>query len=403
MPEILLNRAAFTRTTGTANPTLTGDPGKSGSMSTVPTGTQVAYVRRYSSNKPGFENCIGIWRAVAAAGSIGYIERTSVELSSNPGDDDNEAVVWGVGEQTVDVTITPDMIVADDDERLLTVAPGELGTVATITGGEKWIAEQGGDGIDITSEQVLGTPFIQNSGHGTIKYLREYTDFRRIRPAFASSTGGTLDLEPYLITQNGSGAGASQLSSVSIFSPLYRTSGLLLTTGSTDTGYVVCEHLLGPLLFVNGTSNYDFRAEVLLETLPTSGEDYTFSAGFFLIGTAPATTQFIGLTASYGGGGEWASMVKNAAGQTTPANVDVATQTSSSVVLRAWYDGDTAKSRFFINGTEAPSITDAARALTPFSLVRPGFILKKTAGTTARRVAILRHSLNIKLAAIPYF
>ena len=164
MPEIILNAAGFTRTTGTANPTITGDTGKSGSFSDIATGTEVAYVRRYSSDKPGFENCIGIWRAVAAAGSIGYIERTSVELSSNPGDDGYDPVVWGVGEQTVDVTITPDMIVADDDERLLTVAPGELGTVATLDGTEKWIADQGGDGIDITSDQVLGTKKKKKSG-----------------------------------------------------------------------------------------------------------------------------------------------------------------------------------------------------------------------------------------------
>jgi len=108
MPEIILNAAGFTRTTGTANPTITGDTGKSGSFSDIATGTEVAYYRRYSSNKAGFENGIGIWREVSAAGSIGYIERTSVELSSNPGDDGYAPVVWGVGEQIIDDHIVVD-------------------------------------------------------------------------------------------------------------------------------------------------------------------------------------------------------------------------------------------------------------------------------------------------------
>jgi len=402
MPEIILNAAGFTRTTGTANPTITGDTGKSGSFSDIATGTEVAYYRRYSSNKAGFENGIGIWREVAAAGSIGYIERTSVEKSSN----DNEAVVWGVGEQIIDVTITPDMIVADDDERLLTVEPGELGTVAELDGTEAWIALKDGDGVDVTSGQVLGTPFLQKSGfkfldptlEADTHRIREYSDFSRIRPAYTSTSGAPLDLEPYLITQSGTGAKAAQSADTTLLQP-----GLALTTGTDTNGYVIAQHMYGPIAYFEGTSNYDMRAEVKLVDLPTAGEAYTFSAGFFVLGAAPATTQFIGLVASYGLGANWAQMVKDASGQTTPGTSGVALQTATSTVIRVWYDHATAKTRFFINGVEVPGITDAVRAMDPLSLVRAGFILQKTAGTTSRTVHIYRHSIDILWPEIPHF
>jgi len=176
MPEIILNAAGFTRTTGTANPTITGDTGKSGSFSDIATGTEVAYYRRYSSNKAGFENGIGIWRAVAAAGSIGYIERTSVELSSNPGDDGYDPVVWGVGEQTVDVTITPDMIVADDDPRLISEDVDDMTPATYVDGTEKAAFSQGGDPVSITPEQIAGNPITMQMSHARDKN-RSFTNF----------------------------------------------------------------------------------------------------------------------------------------------------------------------------------------------------------------------------------
>jgi hypothetical protein len=122
MPEKVLNVSGNARTTGTANPIIIGGTGKSGSLADVSDGAEVAYYRRYKSSKPGFENCIGIWRVNVTSAGIGYIERTSVEKSSNPaGDGTFNPVVWGVGEQLIDISVTPRML----DSYLVTVQTGK--------------------------------------------------------------------------------------------------------------------------------------------------------------------------------------------------------------------------------------------------------------------------------------
>lgn len=101
MPELILNTAGLCVTTGTANPVITGTTRKSGPISAIPDGTEVAYYRRYtSSTRSGFENCIGIWHA-----STNTIERTSVEKSSNSG----SPVVWLSYEQTIDISLNRGM------------------------------------------------------------------------------------------------------------------------------------------------------------------------------------------------------------------------------------------------------------------------------------------------------
>lgn len=301
-----------------------------------------------------------------------------------------DASMFGQASKPIDRERDAPLLIVEDMD-----AAGEL------SGTEAVPVSRGGNGVQTTTDGILGTPFLQKSGHATIKRLREYSDFTRIRPAFASSTGGTLDLEPYLVTQSGTGASASQLGAAGIGAPSFGRPGLLLSTGTTNTGYVVVEHLVGPLLFVAGTSNYDYRAEVQLIDLPTVDEAYTLEIGFFLLGSAPAFTQFMGFRVSQSST-EWRTVVTDAAGDTTPAS-GVTAQTATTTAMRVWYDNATAKTRYYINGTELASITDATRSVDAFSLVRAGFILKKTAGTTARKAIVLRHSLDIKFAAIPYF
>jgi len=390
MPEILLNRAAFTRTTGTANPTLTGDTGKSGSMSTVPTGTQVAYVRRYSSNKPGFENCIGIWRAVAAAGSIGYIERTSVELSSN----DNEAVVWGVGEQTIDVTITPDMIVADDDERLLTVAPGELGTVATITGAEKWIAEQDGDGIDLTVDQVLGDPYRHAKSHA-LDRSRDYCFFNKMRNDYVGTTSGSLiDLNPFVLYVGGTDAKAVNGAST-YFAPC-----VSLQTGIDSTGYAVEAHTEYPHVFVAGASDLDQRWAFIIPVLPTGAQAFTiqigFIAGFPALATAGVYFELTEASAN------WFKVVKNAAG-TTRVDTGIAAVAAAPTTLRVAYSASATESRFWVNGVSSLAIDDATRAVDAFTFLGMTAGIRKTNGIVMRNLVLFAHKYDNNKAAFGHF
>jgi len=395
MPEILLNRAAFTRTTGTANPTLTGDTGKSGSMSTVPTGTQVAYVRRYSSNKPGFENCIGIWRAVAAAGSIGYIERTSVELSSNPGDDGYDPVVWGVGEQTVDVTITPDMIVADDDERLLTVAPGELGTVATITGGEKWIADQGGEGIDLTAEQVQGDPVRQVRGH-TCDYIRDYTDFHRTTAAYSGTDGAIWGGEPWISRFSGSGAAV-------ITAKLLALRGVILSTGTTTTGYAAIEHLQSPNLFNFGYSmEAVFKGGFNTAVLPTV-EACTAQIGFVTAPTALATAGFYFEATE--ASPNWFAVVRANPSNVTRIDTGIAYTSDYTKRFKMVFDAsqDVLAYRFYINEVLVATILEGTRMVPALTSLYMAAQIRKTAGTTAAGISFDHHSYKIQTAELVGF
>jgi hypothetical protein len=112
MPEILLNTAGLSRTTGTADPVITSDTGKSGSFADVADGTEIAYYRRYAqAGRVGFENCIGIWHPDATGATIGYIDRTVTIKSSN----DDAPVLWGVGLQVIDVSLSAEMVVSEDD------------------------------------------------------------------------------------------------------------------------------------------------------------------------------------------------------------------------------------------------------------------------------------------------
>ena len=57
MPELILNAAGVCVTTGTGNPVITGNTRKSGPISAITDGAEVAYYRRYtSSTRSGFEN-----------------------------------------------------------------------------------------------------------------------------------------------------------------------------------------------------------------------------------------------------------------------------------------------------------------------------------------------------------
>jgi hypothetical protein len=106
MPDLILNCAGTTRTTGTADPVISGATGKARDPRVVLTnGQEVAYYRRYKSSKAGYENGIGNW--VTATSSI---DRTAIEASSNS----DAPVVWGASEQVIDITANIEMLTRVD-------------------------------------------------------------------------------------------------------------------------------------------------------------------------------------------------------------------------------------------------------------------------------------------------
>jgi hypothetical protein len=274
-------------------------------------------------------------------------------------------------------------------------SPGVAGTATNIDGDELFIADQDGSPVDITTQQVSGTPLTQKMTLAK-NHLRDYTDFYKIRPSFASTTGGTLDLEPFRVTQSGTGARAGQASDSLVYS-----GGLELVTGTTSTGYVVVEHLSAPLTFANGTSNFDFRAEVKLANLPVSGgENYVFKAGFFAQAAGVTTHEMtFNLDSS---SPNWLSTVKASTGSSRP-NSTIAAQTTTAVALRVWYDPAEQRTRFFIDSVEVPGVSDYSRVVDLFTVLRAGFILTKTQNTTSRSVYVNRMATDILSPAVSHF
>jgi len=409
MPEIILNAAGFTRTTGTANPTITGDTGKSGSFSDIATGTEVAYYRRYSSNKAGFENGIGIWREVSAAGSIGYIERTSVELSSNPGDDGYDPVVWGVGEQIIDVTITPDMIVADDDPRLDTVPTPDMDAATTVDGTELIPADQAGDGVSLTVQQIAGNPIRAQLGHGkTIN--KSFSNFTKLNKGFSvgdGSVGVAAGLEPFLCYASGAGSGCLNLQ---VF---FNVTAMSLNTGTTTTGRVCLEHLEYPITYDPVTYDRDYRQNILTGVMPVAGNEATWQFGFNNVAPEIATLGtglgvFFELKAT---DTNWqAAFISASAGAANYRRVDtgVAAVTGTSYVFRVHLrshptDSAERKADFYINGdlvASIPNVETGVAAIPTSTKLSMVAVAQKTAGTTGSSCIVTEHYSEIERPAL---
>lgn len=398
MPEIILNVSGTTRTTGTANPVISGVTGTSGPMTDVPDGTEVFYVRRYSSNKPGFENCIGIWRSATDT-----IERTSVEKSSNGGG----AVVWGVGEQTIDISISPDMIVADDDPRLVSEDVDDMTRGTAPTGVEKFATTQGGDPVAMTAQQIAGNPLRAQLGHDRTKNksFSNFTKMPRLFSAADGSSGVLLGLEPFLCYASGTGSTVANLQAIT------QTSAPFLSTGTTTTGRVCLEHIEYPILYSPLLYDRDYRKTIVIGSLLPSSESYTLQCGF--IDSAPEIAVFgsglgvfFELTAAYA---NWqARWITHTSGALNDRRVDtgVAVSAAGIYTLRVYLishptDAASRKAEFYINGTLVATIQHAVYSATSMATgtrLSMAEVIKKSAGTTGAGIAVGVHYSEIENA-----
>lgn len=411
MPDFVLNCGGKSRTTGTAGYVISDDTGKSRDMRDVLTNGQVvAYHAEYRSSKDGFEDGIGTWNS-----STSTLARTTISASSNS----NAAVSWGVGDKIVSVTTNVDMLtnatyltgtvpiarlsvgttagtlMAGDDARAGSIDYDDMDAAAAFDGTELVALSQGGDAVAGTTQNLLGDPFLQKMGHAAVKSVRDHSDFSRIRDAFSSTNGGTLDLEPYLVTQSGTGAGVSQGAPSQFGRP-----AAVMTTGTDTNGYVSVQHLFGGFAFAPGTSNFDHRMQVLPANLSVTGQVYYFVTGYMLLSGSTITQGMY--FAIFPDEANYKCIVKDAAGE-TQTDSGVAVQTSTPVVLRVWYDPAALATKFYINGTLVQTILDTTRAVDLFTVLRAGSLLFKSSGTTARTVQLRRHSINVLYEAVPYF
>lgn len=396
MPKIILNVSGTTRTTGTANPVISGVTGTSGPMTDVPDGTEVFYVRRYSSNKPGFENCIGIWRSATDT-----IERTSVEKSSNGGG----AVVWGVGEQTIDISISPDMIVADDDPRLVSEDVDDMTPATYVDGTEKAAFSQGGDPVSITPEQIAGNPITMQMSHARDKN-RSFTNFSTLSATYNSGivSGVAMDLEPFLVYTSGTDAGV-----VSARLLLGNTC-VLGSTGSTTTGRICIAHKDAPLLSNAGSRDFDCR-QTVAQVVPLTGNEFIAQFGF--INSAPEIATFgshrgvfFELTvASTNWQARWISalggVVNNRTVDTGIAADGVVPQTLRVHLRSHPTDVAERKADFYIDGELVASIPynpgGGVAAMPDGTALTCAYVVKKSTGITGAGPAIFGHNSNFSV------
>lgn len=402
MTEYVINCAGTSTTTGTTNPVVTGSVAGSRTLAAGLTdGQVVACYRRYSSGtRDGYENFTATWDS--ATNTLEY-DDDDVEVSSNG----NLRVDWGAYETTISVVTkdipyenlptgtTAETVAAGDDVRFDVVDVDDMDAADDLDGTELVAISQGGDGVSTTTEDLLGYPFLQKMGHAAVKSVREHSDFSRIRDAFTSTNGGTLDLEPYLVTQSGTGAGVSQGAPSQFGRP-----AAVMTTGTDTNGYVSVQHLFGGFAFAPGTSNFDHRKQVLPAYLSVTGEVYYFVTGYMLLSGSTITQGMY--FAIFPDEANYKCIVKDAAGE-TQTDSGVAVQTSTPVVLRVWYDPAALATKFYINGTLVQTILDTTRAVDLFTVLRAGSLLFKSSGTTARTVQLRRHTIDVLYEAVPYF
>ena len=398
MPEIILNVSGTTRTTGTANPVISGVTGTSGPMTDVPDGTEVFYVRRYSSNKPGFENCIGIWRSATDT-----IERTSVEKSSNGGG----AVVWGVGEQTIDISISPDMIVADDDPRLVNEDLDDFTPATNVTGIEKVATTQDGDPVSMTAQQIAGNPIRAQLGHDKTKN-KSFSNFTKLSKTFFAadgSSGVAAGLEPFLCYASGTG---SAVANTQLFTQVSQPT---INTGTTTTGRACLEHIEYPILYLPTLLDRDYRKTLGIGgILPAAGvEEYTLQCGFS--NNAPEiATLGSGLGVFFElktGDTNWhAVWISAAAGAGNLRRVDtgVVATAAAFITLRIHLVshptiGANRKALFYIDGDLVATILEndgghtSMAAGTRLSMLE---VIKKAAGTTGASFNVAMHYSEIE-------
>lgn len=373
MPDFVLNCAGITRTTGTADPVIISGTGKSRSLADVPDGTEIAYYRRYKSSKAGFENAIGIWRVQVTATSIGYIDRTSVEASSN----DDAPVVWGVGEQWIDVAANLSM--------LESLSAGDLDPATTLTGTEIAFLIQGGDGVQSTPQAISGTP-VTDVTSLAFNRVQGYSRFDRTRVNFQGTDAALCDLEPY--TAYKAAGGLIVQYAVSTISP----SCFVVSTGTATNEYACIRHSVYPIFF-DPTLEYIDIFAFTVTALP-SVEAYTFQSGF-IVGAPALASQGMYLQLS-AADAQFQCVVKGAGGETLVDTGITAAIAPTKYVRKIHYDPTApASTKFYINGALVGTILNTDRVVATNQLLGMATSIRKSAGVNPASFVTDSHYYDI--------
>ena len=193
------------------------------------------------------------------------------------------------------------------------------------------------------------------------------------------------------VHQSGTGANASP-------DFINRGPGILLSTGTTATGSVSWRCNSTSLVDgINTPLSHRTRMAgwVLVPTLSTSGEEFYFRWGFHeewpFTGPGANEAAFLYNRATHTDG-DWRVLTRSGSVETlTDTGVPVAASTTSPQLLEIWYDSPS-KVRFMIDNVLVA--THATNIPATTSVVSTAAFLKKSAGTTARKVGVFNWTME---------
>ena len=388
MPDFVDNTAGYSEVTGTSDYAMTTtSTGRHRRLDQALTnGQQVAYYAIGTSNGvDAFESGIGTWQSSGTA-----LVRGTVTNSTNGG-----TISWDAGTKTVYIVANAATLVNTADERLDSTGIDELDPGTDPDGTEIAHFLQGGYGVSLTTEQVMGRPVQHMRGHGC-NYLRGYSDFSRTLPTFSATNGAICGLEPWIAYFSGTAASVLQ------YAGFLGLNGLGLNTGTDTTGYASIQHLQYPTIF-DPNKNYQCIYKGGLQSLP-SVEAFTAQIGFTTVATALATAgmYFEASEAS----ANWQAVVRaNSGAGVTKKDTGVALAVDTNKRFKIVFDptSEANEARFYINEVLVATTLGTERLVPALTGLQMAAQIRKTAGTTAAGMAFTDHSYAIQTAELAGF
>jgi len=340
-----------------------------------------------------YESLTDMNNMVDSAEGAGSLKMTTAERTNIAA---NVALLATRGEAfTADYGTTAGTIAEGDDARFGSVDIGDLTPAASIDGTELVPADQGGDGVSITTQQIAGNP-VTDVRTFAMDRVQGYTNFNGLQYVYTNAVDGTVaQLEKFLVNRGGAG---SQVYNGSF---LLGSTCLSMTTGTDTTGYCCVTHFEYPIRF-DPTKEYDQTWSAFHSALPTVGEASTTQIGF-LVGAPALAAQGMYFYLDELSN-NWYYAVKNAGG-TTSATTTIAgsIDNASPQALRVHYDPVAASTKFYIDGTLRGTVTNATRVVGTTQALAMGMSIRKSAGIAGNIFVAYHHSFNIQRSVLANF
>lgn len=317
-----------------------------------------------------YESLTDMNNMVDSAVGAGSLKMTTAERTNIAA---NVALLATRGDAfTYDIGTAAGTVAEGDDARFGSVDIGDLTPATSIDGTELLPADQGGDGVSITAQQVSGTP-VTDATSLAFARVRGYSRFDRTRNAFSGTDAALCDLEPYTCFKAAGGA-VAQFAAFGTAPP-----SLVLNTGTATNEYACIRHSLYPTFF-DPTLEYIDIFSFAITALPST-EAYTLQTGF-IVGAPALATQGMYLQLS-AADAQFQCVVKDAGGETLVDTGITAAIAPAKYVRKIHYDPVALSTKFYLDGVLVGTIANSTRVVATNQLLGMAASIRKSAGTTA--------------------